>query len=71
MRDYSTLYLDTNSTKGTACSKKRYGCKWTWETIQHYTRTQIQLKEQFVVSKNMDVNEHERLSNIILGQKFK
>jgi len=20
-------------------SKKRYGCKWTWETIQHYTKT--------------------------------
>jgi hypothetical protein len=29
-------------------SKKRYGCKWTWtwETIQHYTETQIQGKEQ-------------------------
>ena len=26
MRDYPTLHLDTNSTKGTACSKKRYGC---------------------------------------------
>ena len=23
--------------KGTACSKKGYGCKWAWETIQHYT----------------------------------
>jgi hypothetical protein len=49
MRDYPTLYYDTNSSKGTACSKKEYGCKWTWETIQHYTRTQIQVKEQFVV----------------------
>jgi len=37
MRDYSTLHLDIQSSKGTACSKKRYGCKWTWETIQHYT----------------------------------
>ena len=27
MRDYPTLYLDTNSSKGMACSKKRYGCK--------------------------------------------
>jgi hypothetical protein len=27
-------------------SKKRYGCKWTWETVQHYTETQIQGKEQ-------------------------
>ena len=32
MRDYPTLYYDTNSSKGTACSKKEYGCKWTWET---------------------------------------
>ena len=71
MRDYPTLYKDTNWSKGTACSKKEYGCKWTWETIQHYTRTQIQKKEQLVVRKNMDVNEHERLSNIILGHKLK
>ena len=27
MRDYPTLHLDTNSSKGTACIKKRYGCK--------------------------------------------
>jgi hypothetical protein len=39
--------------------------------IQHYTWTQIQVKEQLVVRMNMDVNEHERLSNIILGHKFK
>ena len=37
MIDYSTLHLDTDSSKGTACSKKGYGCKWTWETIQVYT----------------------------------
>jgi hypothetical protein len=37
MRDYPTLHLDTNSSKGTTCSKKGYGCKWTWETVQHYT----------------------------------
>jgi hypothetical protein len=30
MRNYSTLHLDINKSKGTACSQKRYGCKWTW-----------------------------------------
>jgi hypothetical protein len=37
MRYYPTLHLDINSSKGTACSKTGYGCKWTWDTIQHYT----------------------------------
>jgi hypothetical protein len=37
MRDYLTSHLDTKSSKGTACSKKGYGCKWTRETIQLYT----------------------------------
>ena len=27
MRDYPTLHLDTKYSKGTACSKKGYGCK--------------------------------------------
>jgi hypothetical protein len=27
MRDYPTLRLDINLRKGTACSKKGYGCK--------------------------------------------
>jgi hypothetical protein len=27
MRDYQTLHLDTHLSKGTACSKKGYGCK--------------------------------------------
>ena len=27
MRDYQTLHLDTNKSKGTTCSKKVYGCK--------------------------------------------
>jgi hypothetical protein len=71
MRDYPTLYMETNTSKATACSKKGYGCKWTWKTIQHYTRTHIQVKEQLVVRQDMDVNEHERLSNNILGHKFK
>jgi hypothetical protein len=29
--------IDTNESKGTACGKKWYECKWTWETIKHYT----------------------------------
>jgi hypothetical protein len=33
MRDYPTLYLDTNSSKGTACSEKEDECKWTWGWI--------------------------------------
>ena len=27
MRDYPTLHLDTNKSKGTIASKKGYGCK--------------------------------------------
>ena len=71
MRDYPTLHLDINYSKGTACSKKGYGSKWTWETIQLYTETQIKVKEQLIVRKDMDVNEHERLSNITLIHKLK
>ena len=37
MRGYQTLHLDINYSKGTACSKKGYGCKWTREAIKHYT----------------------------------
>jgi hypothetical protein len=36
-RVYPTLHLNTNESKGTACSTKEYGCKWTRESIQHYT----------------------------------
>ena len=39
--------------------KERYGCKWTWKTIQRYTETYIQVKEQLVVRKDMDVIGHE------------
>jgi hypothetical protein len=35
------------------------------DTIQHYTWTQIKVNEQLVVRKDMDVNKHEILSNII------
>jgi hypothetical protein len=57
--------------KGTACSKKGHVCKWTWETTQHYTETHIKVKKQIVVRKDIDVNEHERLSNITLRHKLK
>jgi hypothetical protein len=60
MRDYPTLHLDKHKN----ISKKGYECKWTWETIQHYTWTNIKT----LVRKDMNVNEHERLSNITLGQ---
>jgi hypothetical protein len=36
-RDYPTLHLDTNNRKVTARSNTWYECKWTTETIQHYT----------------------------------
>jgi hypothetical protein len=41
------------------------------ETIQHYTKTDIKVKEQLIVRNDMDVNEHERLSNITLRQKLR
>ena len=31
MREYPTLQLDTHLSKGTACCKKIYGCKWMRE----------------------------------------
>ena len=52
-------------------SKKGYGGKWIWETIQHYTETQNKVKKQLVVRKDMEVNEYERLSNITLRHKIK
>jgi hypothetical protein len=51
MRDYPTLHSDTDWSKG------------TWETMQHYTQKQIEVKEQIVVRKNMDVNEHETIQH--------
>ena len=41
------------------------------ETTQHYTQTQVKVKEQLVVRKDMDLNEHERLSNITLRHQVK
>jgi hypothetical protein len=58
VRDYTTLQSDTDWSQG------------TWETIQHYTQTQIEVKEQLVVKKNMDVTEHERLYNITLRHPY-
>jgi phage-related minor tail protein len=59
MKDYTTLHAETDWSKG------------TWETIQHYTQTQIEVKEQLVVRKDVDVNEHERLSNTTLRHRLK
>ena len=39
--------------------------------IQLYISIQIKVKELLVVRKDMDVNEHERLSNITLRHKLK
>jgi hypothetical protein len=41
------------------------------DTIQHCNWTQIKVKKQLVVRKDMDVNEDERLSNITLGHKLR
>ena len=49
MCDYPILLLDRNQSKGTACSKKGYGCKGTCETIQDYTWAEITVKEQHFV----------------------
>ena len=38
--------------------------------VQFYTED-TKVKEQLVVRKDMDVNEHERLSNITLRHKLK
>jgi hypothetical protein len=34
-------------------------------------RNQLKVEEKFVLRKDMDVNEHERPSNITLRQKLK
>ena len=41
------------------------------ETIQHYTQTQIKVMEQLVVRKDIDTNEHEKLSNTTLHPDIK
>jgi hypothetical protein len=54
-----------------AICKKGYECKWTWVTIQLYTQIQIKIEKQFVVRKDMNVNEHEWLYNFTLRYKLK
>jgi hypothetical protein len=39
--------------------------------IEHYAKTYIKVKEQLVVIKDMDVNEHRTLSTITLRHKLK
>ena len=53
------------------CSNKGYGSKWTQGAIENYTKTQIKVKEQLVVIKDMDVHEHRTLSTITLRHKLK
>ena len=67
----SNIILRHKYSKGTSCNNKGNGCKWTWETTEHYSKTQNKVKEQFVVRKDMDVIEHERLSKITLIGKLK
>jgi hypothetical protein len=70
-RRYRTVHLDINKGKGAACNKKGYGCRWKWDTIEHFTKTQIRLKEQLVVRNDMGVDDHKTLSNITLRHKNK
>jgi uncharacterized membrane protein len=39
--------------------------------LSYYKLFQTKVKEQLVVRKDMDVNEHERLTSISLGNKLK
>ena len=36
--------------------KKGYGCNWTRETIQYYTFIQIEMEQQLVIRKNMNLD---------------
>jgi hypothetical protein len=65
-RDHQTLHLYINSSKWIANSKNGSGCKWTRETIKHYTYTLIQVNEWLTVRTDKGVNVHERPSNITL-----
>jgi hypothetical protein len=70
-RDCPTLHLDTHESKETACNTIGNAYIWTRKTTQHYTWTQIKVKEWLVVRKAIDVNEHASLSNITLGYKLR
>ena len=85
MRDYSRVHLEIYYNKGTAqpahveskgmdvetaFSKTGCGGRETWGAIKYYTKTHIKVKENIVVRKHTDLNEHERLSNITLRYKL-
>jgi hypothetical protein len=70
MINYLLLHLDTHYVKEQLVVK-RIWCKWTCETNQHYTKTQIKVNEQLVVRKDIDVNEHDRLYNITYRLKLR
>ena len=56
MREYPILHLDTNESKETACSKKRYKCN---------------MRDYPILHLDTNINEHERVSNITLRHKCK
>ena len=56
MREYPILHLDTN--------------EMNMKSIQYYTQTQMKVKKQ-LVRRDINVTEHERLSNITLRHKYK
>jgi len=39
MLDSNTAPKYTNKQRDAATSEKIYGCKWTWDSIQHHTPT--------------------------------
>ena len=43
-------------------SEKEFGCKWIWETIQHYFETQVKVMEKWLLLLFM---KQTSISNII------
>ena len=43
---WSTQLIQNHSIQLPTTSKKVYGCKWTWEAIKHFTKTQNKIKQQ-------------------------
>jgi hypothetical protein len=68
---YLTLYLETNISKGTACSKKGCGYKWRWEPIQHYTKKSILVKEQLTLHLETNISKGTACSKKGYGYKWR
>jgi hypothetical protein len=58
MRDYPILHLDTNVNKHERVSNitLRHTCKWTWESIQYYTSTQMWMNMREYPILHLDTN---------------